>query len=255
MKKILTLFLFFFSFVLANDKVIVVGSTPTPYGEILNYSKSLFEKKGYKLEHKEFSDYITPNLALDSKEIDANLYQHKPFLNDFNKNKNTELEDIGTVILIPMAIYSKKIKKLDELKENSIVSIPNDPTNESRALELLEKAGLIKLKNKDLKTELDIIENKKKLKFKTLKAAQLPRSLDDMDIAVIPANYALGASLKPYKDGLFVENDKNYAIVIAVRKEDLNSNKTKIIKEVLQSKEMKEYISKTFSDSLIPIFW
>ncbi len=253
MKKIAIFFLFT-SILLASDKSIVIGSTPTPYTEILQYSKHLFEKRGYKLEHKEFSDYITPNLALDTKELDANLYQHKPFLDDFNKNKGTKLQDIGTVILIPMAIYSKKIKKLDELKQGSIVSIPNDPTNESRALELLQKAGLIKLNDKALKTPLDIVENKKNLKFKTLKAAQLPRSLDDMDIAVIPANYALGASLKPYKDGLFVENDKDYAIVIAVRKEDLNSEKTKIIKEVLQSKDMKEYINKTFSDSLIPIF-
>ncbi|ASQ30698.1 DL-methionine ABC transporter MetINQ, substrate-binding protein [Campylobacter avium LMG 24591] len=253
MKKIFA-FLLFLNFLLASDKSIIIGSTPTPYGEILAFSKSLFEAKGYKLEHKEFSDYVTPNLALDSKELDANLYQHKPFLDDFNHNKGTKLENIGTVILIPMAIYSKNIKNLKDLKDGSVVSLPNDPTNESRALELLEKASLIKVKNKPLKTALDIVENKKNLKFKPLKAAQLPRSLDDVDIAVIPANYALGASLKPYKDGLFVENDKNYAIVIAVRKEDLSSEKTKVIKEVLQSKEMKEYIKKTFSDSLIPIF-
>lgn len=254
-KAFLFLLSLFSSFALANEKTIIIGSTPTPYGEILDFSKPLFEKRGYKLVHREFSDYLTPNIALDEKELDANLFQHKPFLDDFNQNRNTHLLALEPIVLVPMAIYSNKIKDLKELKDKAKIALPNDPTNESRALELLQKAGLIKLNDKSLKTPLDIISNPKKLEFKELKAAQTPRALADTDIAVITTNYALGAGLNPLEDGIFIEDQtSSYAIVIAVRKEDANSEKTKAIKEVLYSKEVADFIRTTFKGAVLPIF-
>ncbi|WP_411675393.1 MetQ/NlpA family ABC transporter substrate-binding protein [Campylobacter sp. LR286c] len=254
MKKIF-LFLSLLSFIFASDKTIVIGATPTPHAEILKFSKPLFEARGYKLEVKEFNDYLIPNFALNDKDLDANFYQHKPFLDDFNKNKNTNLVPIEHILLVPMAVYSNKFKDIANIKNGASIAIPNDPTNESRALDLLEKANLIKLENKENKTPLDIKENPKKLKFIELKAAQLPRALGDADLAVIPTNYALGAGLNPLKDGLIIESkDSPYAIVIAVRKGDEDKEKSKILKDVLRSKEIKEYIEKTYQGSVIPTF-
>ncbi len=246
---------FILSLAFADDKTIIMGATPTPHAEVLNFAKPLFKEKGWNLEVREFSDYILPNVALSEKELDANFYQHQPFLDDFNANKNTNLISVENVLLVPMAVYSNSIKNLKDTPQGARVSIPNDPTNESRALELLEKAGLIKLNNKALKTPLDIVENPKKLQFVELKAAQLPRALEDTELAVIPTNYALGAGLNPPKDGLFIEDkESRYAIVVAVRKGDENSEKTRLIKELLRSVKVKEFIEQKYQGSVIPTF-
>ncbi|WP_276882689.1 MetQ/NlpA family ABC transporter substrate-binding protein [Campylobacter cuniculorum] len=255
MYKIFLVLVFCFNLLLANDKTIIIGATPTPHAEILHFAKSLFKDRGWNLEVKEFTDYILPNIALSEKELDANFYQHQPFLDDFNKNKNTHLISVENVLLVPMAIYSRSIKSIKEVPNGIKVSIPNDPTNESRALELLEKTGLIKLNDNALKTPLDIVDNPKKLEFVELKAAQLPRALEDTPLAIIPTNYALGAGLNPPKDGLFIEDkDSPYAIVIAVRKGDENNEKTKIIKELLHSPKIKEFIEQKYQGSVIPTF-
>ncbi|MDX2323263.1 MetQ/NlpA family ABC transporter substrate-binding protein [Campylobacter hepaticus] len=234
---------------------ITIGATPNPFANLLELMKNDFQNKGYELKIIEFSDYILPNRALEEKELDANLYQHKSFLEAYNAKRNANLIATTPVIIAPIGIYSKKIKNLQDLKKGSKVAIPNDATNENRALELLEKAGLINLNQNSLKTLLDINKNPKNLKFIELKAAQLPRSLDDVDIAIINSNYALDAGLNPSKDTLFRE-DKNspYVNYVVVRSEDKNSIKTQIIDEILRSDKFKAIIDKYYKDILIPAF-
>ncbi|EJA4488669.1 MetQ/NlpA family ABC transporter substrate-binding protein [Campylobacter jejuni] len=233
---------------------ITIGATPNPFGSLLELMKDDFKNKGYELKIVEFSDYILPNRALEEKELDANLYQHKPFLEEYNLKKGSNLIATTPVLIAPVGIYSKKIKNLENLKEGARVAIPNDATNESRALELLEKAKLIELNKNTLKTPLDINKNPKKLKFE-LKAAQLPRALDDVDIAIINSNFALGAGLNPSKDTIFRE-DKNspYVNYVVVRSEDKNSEKTKVIDEILRSDKFKVIINEHYKDILIPAF-
>ncbi|MDX2331108.1 MetQ/NlpA family ABC transporter substrate-binding protein [Campylobacter hepaticus] len=234
---------------------ITIGVTPNPFANLLELMKNDFQNKGYELKIIEFSDYILPNRALEEKELDANLYQHKSFLEAYNAKRNANLIATTPVIIAPIGIYSKKIKNLQDLKKGSKVAIPNDATNENRALELLEKAGLINLNQNSLKTLLNINKNPKNLKFIELKAAQLPRSLDDVDIAIINSNYALDAGLNPSKDTLFRE-DKNspYVNYVVVRSEDKNSIKTQIIDEILRSDKFKAIIDKYYKDILIPAF-
>ncbi|TQR61496.1 MetQ/NlpA family ABC transporter substrate-binding protein [Campylobacter troglodytis] len=235
---------------------LVIGATPVPYAEILEFSKPLFAKKGYELEIIEFTDYAVPNKALNEGKLDANLFQHKPYLDEFNKSNGTDLVPTQSVVLVPMGVYSKIIKDIKDLPNGALVSIPNDPTNEDRAFELLVKTRLVEFKEKDgFKTPQDLANNPKKLKFKELKAAQLPRSLDDVSLAIIPTNYALDYGLSPVRDALFIEDkDSNYAIIIAVRKADKESAKTKAINEVLHSKELREFILKKYGGNVIPTF-
>lgn len=234
---------------------ITIGVTPNPFGSLLELMKDDFKAKGYELKIVEFTDYILPNRALDEKELDANLYQHKPFLEEYNIKKGSNLIATTPILIAPIGIYSKTLKDLKKLKNGAKIAIPNDPTNESRALELLEKAGLISLRQNTLKTTLNISKNPKNLKFIELKAAQLPRALDDADLAIINCNYALGAGLNPSKDSIFRE-DKNspYVNYVVVRFEDKNSEKTKVIDEVLRSDKFRNLINEHYKDSLIPAF-
>ncbi|MFQ6342142.1 MetQ/NlpA family ABC transporter substrate-binding protein [Campylobacter sp. VTCC 70190] len=239
----------------ALAKSISIGATPNPFASLLELMKDDFKNKGYELKIIEFTDYILPNRALEEKELDANLYQHKPFLEAYNAQNNAKLVVSTPVIIAPMGIYSKKIKDLEELKDGAKIAIPNDATNESRALELLEKANLIELNQNTLKTPLDISKNPKNLKFIELKAAQLPRALDDADVAIINSNYALGAGLNPSKDSIFREDkDSPYVNYVVVRFEDKNSEKTKVIDEVLRSDKFKALINERYKDILIPAF-
>ncbi|EIF7130328.1 MetQ/NlpA family ABC transporter substrate-binding protein [Campylobacter jejuni] len=255
-KKIFLSVLFTISLSFGADKTIIIGATPTPYAEILNFSKPLFQEKGWKLIVKEFNDYNIPNIALNEKDLDANLYQHKPFLDDFNTHKGTNLSSLGTIVLVPMAIYSNSIKDIKDIPNGAKIAIPNDATNESRALDLLAKANLIEFKSQStLKTPIDISKNPKKLKFIELKAAQLPRALNDTDLAVITTNYALGAGLNPLKDGIFMEDkDSLYAIVLATRKGEETSQKSLVIKEILTSDKIKNFIIEKYKGSVIPTF-
>ena len=239
-----------------TTKVIKVGATPVPHMEILEVVRPLLEKKGFKLEITEFTDYVQPNLAVNDGQLDANFFQHVPYLQNMVKEKNLTLDYTVKVHLEPMALYSKKVKDLKELKDGSTIAVPNDATNEARALRVLEAAGLIKVKAGDLVTPLDITENPKKLKFKELEAAQLPRTLDDVDAAVINGNYALEAKLSPAKDALAIEaKDSPFANVLAVKKADKDKDYIKALSEALTSPEVKKFLQDKYKDgSVVPAF-
>lgn len=236
-------------------KTIVVGATPVPHAEILETIKPLLAKEGYALEIKEFNDYSIPNLATEDGDLDANFFQHLPYLNEFNKNKGTHLVKTVGVHLEPMAVYSQKIKNINELKNGDSVAIPNDPTNESRALDVLAGAGLIKLNDNPLKTPLDITENPKNLKFSEIEAAQLPRTLSDVTIAVINTNYALNANLNPAKDALVVEGkDSPYVNYVVVKSGNENSPKTKALDKAINDESVKKFIEDKYKGAILPAF-
>ncbi len=237
------------------SKTIKVGASPVPHKEILEQAKPLLEKEGYKLEIVEFTDYVTPNTALAEKDIDANFFQHIPYLNKTVKEKGLNLDYTVKVHIEPMGLYSKKIKKLEEIKDGAEIAIPNDPSNGARALKLLEKNNLIKLKDGELVTPKDITENPKNLKITELDAPQLPRVLDDVQAAVINTNFALEAKLNPLKDAIIIESkDSPYANVIAVRKDEKDSEKIKALSKALNSPEIKKYINEKYNGSIIPAF-
>lgn len=239
----------------AKDTKIIVGATPVPHSEILEFIKDDVKSKGYTLQIKEFTDYVTPNLALEDGDLDANFFQHTPYLDEFNKNKGTHLVKTTGVHIEPLGVYSDKIKNLNELKKGDSVAIPNDPTNESRALDLLAKAKLIKLNDNKLKTPLDITENKLNLKFNEIEAPQLPRVLPDVKIAVINTNYALDAKLNPTKDALIIEGSESpYVNIVVVKKGNENSEKTKILHEVLTTQKVKNFILKKYDGAIVPVF-
>ena len=265
MKKIITLIIsviLVFTFVSCgnssksgDDKTIKVGASPVPHKEILEAARPLLEKEGYKLEIIEFTDYVIPNSSLNDKSIDANFFQHIPYLNNTVKEKSYDLDYTVKVHLEPLGIYSKKIKDLKELKSGAKITIPNDPTNGGRSLKLLEKAGLIKLKNLENPTVKDIVENKNNYLIEELEAPQLPRTLDEVDISVINTNYALEAQLNPTKDSLFIEgNDSPFANILAVRKEDKESPKIKALSKALTSSEVKKFIEEKYKGSIVPAF-
>jgi D-methionine transport system substrate-binding protein len=238
-----------------NKKIIKVGASPVPHAEILEQVKPILAKEGYDLQIIVFTDYVTPNKALVSGDLDANFFQHIPYLENFNKENHTDLTYTVKVQVEPMGIYSKKIKKLADLKDGATVAIPNDPTNGSRALKLLEKEGLIKLKSGDNLTKLDITQNTKNLKIEDLDAAQLPRVLDNVDAAVINSNYALEAKLNPMTDALALEaKDSPYSNVLAVRKEDKDKPYIKALSKALNSPEIKKFIISKYKGSVIPSF-
>ena len=243
----------------AGSKKIVIGASPTPHEIILKEAAKLLKQKGYDLEVKEFNDYVLPNTALVSKELDANYFQHVTYLEDYNKKNGTDLVSAGSIHYEPFGIYAGRTKALADLKDGATVSVPNDTSNEARALLLLQSQGLIKLKEDagiDA-TQKDIVENKKNLKFTEIEAAQLVRSLPDVDLAVINGNYALQGNLK-VSDALAVEKDdsiaaEKYANVIAVRKGDENREDIKALVEVLKSDEMKTFIKNTFNGAVVPV--
>ncbi|OGO78823.1 MAG: methionine ABC transporter substrate-binding protein [Clostridiales bacterium GWB2_37_7] len=237
--------------------VIKVGATPIPHAELLNFVKPLLEKENIKLEIVEFQDYVQPNTALVDKELDANFFQHQPYLDSFNKERSQNLLSAGSVHVEPLGLYSKSIKNVNELKEDAVIAIPNDPSNASRALLLLQSNGLLKLKDGGsiTSTENDIVENPKNLKIELAEAAQLPRVLEDVDAAVINTNYALPANLNPVKDALLIEGkDSPYANNIVVRSGDQEREEIKKLVEVLNSPEVKKFIEDKYQGAVVPAF-
>lgn len=203
-----------------------VAASPVPHAEILEFVKPALAKEGVNLKVKVFTDYIQPNVQVAEKRLDANFFQHQPYLDEFNKAKGTHLVSVAAVHLEPLGAYSSKYKKLDELKDGSTVVIPNDATNGGRALLLLDKAGLIKLKDSTniLSTVKDITANPKNLKFRELEAATIPRVLTQVDLALINTNYALEAKLNPEKDALVIEgSDSPYVNILVARPDDKDS--------------------------------
>lgn len=237
---------------------IKVGSGVTPHAEILAEIKDDLAKAGWELEIVEYNDYVIPNTALEAGELDANYFQHLPYLENFNAENGTHLVGAIGVHFEPMAIYAGKTASLAEVKDGATIAVPNDTTNEARALLLLEAQGLIKLKEGAgiTATILDIEENPHNLQIKELEAAQVPMAIGDVDFAVINGNYALGAGLSDYlalesTDSLAAELYANY---IVVREGDENSDKTNALKEAILTEEIKEFINGKYNGAVLPVF-
>jgi len=241
----------------SESGVLRVGATPVPHAEILETVKPLLEKEGIKLEIIEFTDYVKPNMALADQELDANFFQHVPYLDTFNQERGLELIVAGKVHVEPMGIYSQKVKKLAEVKAGAAVAIPNDPSNGGRALLLLEKAGLIKTKEGVgiNVTVNDIVENPRKLVIKEMEAAQLPRVLQDVELAVINTNFALEANLNPVKDALLIEDkDSPYANIVAIHQGDEERPEIQKLMALLNSPEVKKFIAEKYQGAVVPAF-
>ncbi len=241
-----------------ESKALVVAASPTPHADILKYVKdNLAAKAGLKLEVKEFTDYVLPNTATEQGQVDANFFQHKPYLDDFNKKNSTHIVPVVNVELEPLGLYSHKVKGLKDLTSGQTVAVPNDTTNEGRALQLLATNGLITLKDgAGSGAKLSDIKDSKGLKFKELEAATLPRALNDVDAAVINGNYAIEADLKPAKDALALEKAENnpYANFLAVKQGNENDPRVQKLAKLLNSDEVKKFITDKYAGSVVPAF-
>lgn len=240
-----------------TQKPIKVGVTAGPHAEIMDVVKKVAEKDGLKIEVVEFNDYIQPNVALNQGDIDVNSYQHQPWLDNQIKDRGYQLVPISKTIIFPMGIYSKKVKGISEVKNGAIVAIPNDPTNGSRALAILEKSGLIKINpSAGIKASAaDITENPKGLKFKELDAAQIPRSLEDVDLAAINTNYAMVAGLLPNRDAIAIEDGNSpYANLLVARTKDKDNPAFKKLIKAYQSPEVKQFVLDHFKGSALPVW-
>ena len=244
----------------ADDKVIRVGATPAPHAEVLEILGDKLAEDGYTLEIVEYNDYILPNKAVTDGDLDANYFQHISYLNNYNDENGTDLVSAGTIHYEPFALYAGKTAKTADLKKGAEVAVPNDGTNEGRALKLLEAQGLIKLDPNAgfLATKLDIVANPLGLEIVEMEAAQLPRVLSDVDMAVINGNYAIGGGLK-LTDALAIEAGDSeaaeaYANIIAVAKGNENSDKIKALIAALQSEEVKEFMEKTYAGAVVALF-
>lgn len=241
---------------IGND-TLKIGVTAGPHAQILEQVKKVAARDGLKIQIVEFSDYVQPNAALAAGDLDVNIYQHQPYLDNANKDRGYKLVSIAPTIVFPMGLYSKKLKSLDQLASGARVAIPNDPTNGGRALLLLESNGVIKLKpGAGLKaTPVDIAENPKKLKILELDAAQLPRALDEVAVAAVNTNYALPAGLVPTRDAIALESVKSpYTNVIAVRAADKDHPLFKKLVRAYHNDEVRQFIAKTFQNSVVAAF-
>lgn len=240
-----------------SNKVLKIGASPQPHAAILENIKQDLADKGIELEIQQFSDYVVPNTAVEDGDLDANFFQHVPYMDEFNKQQGTHLVSVGSVHLEPMGLYSKKIKDLKELKEGATISIPNDPTNGGRALLLLEKNGIIKLKDGAglAATDKDIVVNPMNLKITLLDAAQLPRTLEDVDASVINTNFALEADLNPLNDALVIEGkDSPYANIVAVKEGNEKDERVVALMEALNSEKTKKFIEDEYKGAIVPAF-
>lgn len=234
---------------------IKVGTTAGPHAQVMEKVKAEAAKQGLTIQIVEFNDYIQPNVALAQKDLDINVYQHQPFLERAMADRQYKFVATGKSIILPMGIYSKKVTAIADLKPKASIAIPNDPTNGGRALLLLEKAGVIKLKPGAgvHATVLDIAENPKQFKIVEIEAAQTPRSLDDVDLVAINTNYALPAGLIPAKDALLVEDGNSpYANVIVVRAEDKDNPTYQKFAQIYQSEPVKQFVIEHFKGTILP---
>ena len=241
----------------AAEKVVTVGASPVPHAEILRAAAPLLKEKGIDLRVVEFNDYVQPNLALDQGDLDANFFQHQPYLDTFNADAGTRIVSLVGIHIEPLGVYSLKLNSLDELKDRAQIAIPNDPTNGGRALLLLEAAGLIEVDPRTgvQPTVFDITSNPKRLRFVELEAAQLSRALPDVDAAVINGNYALLAELVPTEDALFLEGSQSpYVNILAVREGETGNPALQALADVLTSDHIREFILETYGGSVVPVF-
>lgn len=243
-----------------GDKVLKIGASPTPHAQILEQVKDVLAEEGIELEIVEYTDYILPNSGVDSGELDANYFQHKPYLDDFNEENGTDIVSVASIHFEPLGIYAGKVDSIDKLGKGAKIAVPNDATNEARALLLLQDQGLIKLKDGvGLEaTVKDIIDNPKNIEFVEIEAAATASTLKDVDLAVINGNYALSAGLTA-DDALTTEAAdslaaETYANIIAVKAGHEDDAAVKALVKALQSDEVKSYIEKTYGKSVVAVF-
>ena len=244
----------------ADDKNIKIGASPSPHAEILAQVEAAVEAQGYTLEIIEYNDYVIPNTAVEQGELDANFFQHKPYLDDFNANNGTNIVSVAAIHFEPLGIYSSSVEEISEIGEGALIGVPNDATNEARALLLLEANGLITLKEGAgvSATINDIESNPLNLEIKEIEAAQLPLSLLDLDAAVINGNYAISGGLK-VSDAIAVEESTSiaadtYANIIAVKAGNEENEKVQVLINALKSEEVKSYIESTYAGAVVPVF-
>ncbi|MFJ4144877.1 MetQ/NlpA family ABC transporter substrate-binding protein [Pseudomonas sp. NPDC089734] len=257
MKKLLAVFAAVTALSAQASETLSVAATAVPHAEILEFVKPVLAKEGVDLKIKVFTDYIQPNVQVAEKRLDANFFQHQPYLDEFNKGKGTNLITVAKVHVEPFGAYSDKFKKLEDLPSGATVALPNDATNEGRAFLLLAKAGLITLKDPTsiLATPKDVASNPKNLKFRELEAATLPRVLTQVDLALINTNYALGAKLDPTKDALVIEGAESpYANILVARPDNKDSDALKKLINALHSPEVKAFIVEKYKGAVVPAF-
>lgn len=238
---------------LAQDKPLKIGVTAGPHAQIFEQVKKIAEQDGLKIQIVEFSDYVQPNAALAAGDLDANSYQHKPYLDQQVKDRGYKIVSVAYTVNFPIGIYSKKVKSLKDLKEGARIGIPNDPTNGGRVLLAFQDQGLIKLRPEaGLKaTPLDIVENPKKIKFVEVDAAQLPRTLDDLDASAVNTNFALSAGLNP-KDAIAQESTKSpYVNILAVREQDKDKPWVAKLVKAYHSEAVRNYIQTEFKGAVL----
>jgi len=257
MKRLLVALAAVAAFSAQANETLSIAATAVPHAEILEFVKPTLAQQGVDLKIKVFTDYIQPNVQVAEKRLDANFFQHQPYLDEFNKSRGSDLVAVAGVHLEPLGAYSSKFKKLDEVPGGANVVIPNDATNGGRALLLLQKAGLITLKDSSniLATVKDIAENPKDLKIRELEAATIPRVLTQVDLALINTNYALEAKLDPAKDALVIEgNDSPYVNILVARPDNKDSDAIKKLVAVLHSPEVKAFILEKYKGAVRPAF-
>jgi len=241
-------------------KKIKVGASPSPHAEILEEANKVLKDKGYELDIVVYNDYVQPNIAVDTGELDANFFQHYPYLESFNEERGTKVVSAGVTHYEPFGIYAGKVSSLDDLKDGAKIAVPNDVTNEARALQLLAAKGLIKIKDGAglTATKNDIVENPKNIELLEVEAAQVPRSLQDVDVAVVNGNYAIEAGLK-VKDALAVEDASSeaantYANIVAVKEGNEKNEEILALLDAIQSPEVKKFIEDKYEGAVVPLF-
>ena len=247
----------------ADGKTVKVGASITPHAEILREAAKLLEKEGIKLEVVEYTDYVQPNTAVEDGSLDANYFQHTPYLNTFNAENKTHLVSVGSIHYEPFGIYAGKVKALSDLPDGARIGVPNDGSNETRALLLLQQEGIIQLKDgidaASNATKLDIVENPKNIEIVEMEAAQISKALSDLDFGVINGNYALQAGLNAGTDALAVEDAsgsgaQTYANILCVKEGNEKNEAILALFKALTSPEVKEYINNTYQGAVVPIF-
>ena len=241
----------------AETVVLKVAASPTPHAEILGAVKDILAEEGLDLQVTEYGDYVVPNTAVEEGDEDANYFQHQPYLDNFNAENGTHLVSAGGIHIEPMGVYAGKTKTLADLPDGAVIAVPNDATNEGRALLLLEAQGLITLKDSSNleSTPNDIAENPKNLQFKELEAAMLPNTVEEVDLSVINCNYALQAGFNPVEDALAIEDANSpYVNIIAVKEGHENDPAIVALVKALQSDTVKEFISSKYNGAVVPAF-
>ena len=241
----------------AETVTLTVAASPTPHAEILNQCVPILAEQGIELVVNEYSDYVVPNTAVEDGDEDANYFQHIPYLEEFNETRGTHLVDVASVHIEPMGVYAGKTASLEELADGAVIAIPNDATNEGRALLLLEAQGLITLDDSSnlSATPNNIVDNPKNLQFEEIEAQTLPSSLPDLDLAIINSNYALGAGLNPMTDALAIESgDSPYVNVLVVKEGNEDNEAVQALVAALQSDTIRDFITEEFGGAVVPAF-